>query len=345
MSVITVRNLGKVRIAGETPTDLEKKRILVLLNKKKEKAEKRALPGITDDIEIPELTETGRQNLENIENYLKSPEFKRLGTEVAFAVGGAMTGGTLAVARLALRPALQTLYRSLGAGVGQATGAGIASTTFDPKEELAKDVLRAFAQGATFEAVGAAIPALIKKIRYKGIELEKGVDDAERIIQNQKDKIKKTTSKLDDETTEAIKSGQLTPGLISQNRYVDILENISTKSVFGATPLLKARKGAETLGTKFVDDFIENYGNVTRQDYGQLLQGAITKNLDEFKSVAKSKYADVSAKSGNVKVDISDVVKEANKLKLESLPTKRLQGEALKIVETVLDQGGDFVSF
>jgi hypothetical protein len=344
MGVITVRNLGQVRIAGDTPTPEEQRRISLIIKKRQEDA-KKSLPGIVDDVEIPELSETGKQNLENINNYLTSPEFARLATEVGFAVGGAMTGGTLAIARLALRPALQTLYRSLGAGLGQATGAGIASTTFDPKEELSKDVLRAFAQGATFEAVGAAIPALIKKIRLKGVQVEKGVDEAEKLIKDQKDKIIKSGSKLDEETAEAIKSGQLTPGLISQNRYVDILENITTKSLFGANPLIKARKGAETLSTKFVDDFIDNYGDVTRNDYGKLLQSTISNNLDEFRTISKGLYANVSTKAGNVKVNIKSVVDEARKLLDEAKPTRRLQGDALKVVNTVLDQGGDFVSF
>ena len=184
MAVITVRNLGQVRIAGDTPTEQEKERIGALVQRQKEKAERRSLPGIVDDIDIAE----GNERTEAIENYLKSKEFARLATEVGFAIGGAMTGGTLTAARLVLRPALQTLYRSLGAGVGQATGAGIASTTFDPKEELAKDVLRAFAQGATFEAVGAAVPALISKIKLRGIKTTKDADEAEKIIQTQKEK-------------------------------------------------------------------------------------------------------------------------------------------------------------
>lgn len=344
MGVITVRNLGQVRIAGDKPTPEEQRRISLII-KKKQKDAKKSLPGIVDDVEIPELTDTGKKNLENINNYLTSPEFARLATEVGFAVGGAMTGGTLAAARLVLKPALQTLYRSIGAGVGQATAAGVASTTFDPKEELAKDVLRAFAQGATFEAVGAAIPALIKKIRFKGVQVEKGVDEAEKLLKDQKDKLIKSGSKLDEETAEAIKLGQLTPGLISQNRYVDILENITMKSLFGANPLIKARKGAETLSTKFVDDFIDNYGDVTRNDYGKLLQSTISNNLDEFRTLSKSKYADVSAKAGNVRVNIKNVVDEAKKLLEEAKPTKKLQGDALKVVNTVLDQGGDFVSF
>ena len=38
MTVITVRNLGQVRIAGDTPTEQEKQRIGALVQRQKEKA-------------------------------------------------------------------------------------------------------------------------------------------------------------------------------------------------------------------------------------------------------------------------------------------------------------------
>ena len=343
MAVITVRNLGQVRISGETPTEQEKQRIGLLVQRQKEKSERRSLPGIVDDIDIAE----GNERTEAIENYLKSKEFARLATEVGFAVGGAMTGGTLAAARLVLRPALQTLYRSLGAGFGQATGAGIASTTFDPKDELSKDVLRAFAQGATFEAVGAAVPALISKVKLRGIKTTKEADEAEQIIKSQKEELSKV-SKLDDELATALKEGQLTPGLQTENRFIDIAENVTEKSLFGGGKLIKARKGAETLTNKFLDDYIANYGDITRSDYGELLQRAITGNVDEWKIAAKGAYQALDDKlrvvSGGARVNITNLKKTAQGLLDEAKPTERLQGDALKVLRTVLDKD-DFVPF
>lgn len=343
MAVITVRNLGQVRIAGDTPTEQEKQRIGALVQRQKQKAERRSLPGIVDDIDIAE----GNERTEAIENYLKSKEFARLATEVGFAVGGAMTGGTLAAARLVLRPALQTLYRSLGAGVGQATGAGIASTTFDPKDELSKDVLRAFAQGATFEAVGAAVPALISKVKLRGIKTSKDADEAEQIIKSQKEELGKV-SKLDDELATALKEGQLTPGLQTENRLIDIAENVTEKSLFGGGKLIRARKGAETLTNKFLDDYISNYGDITRKDYGNLLQRAITGNVDEWKIASKGAYnsldQELAKVPGGVRVNIKSIKEKAQKLLDEAKPTAGLQKDALKIPRTILAQN-DFVPF
>ena len=67
MAVITVRNLGQVRIAGDTPTEQEKERIGALVQRQKEKAERRSLPGIVDDIDIAE----GNERTQAIENNLK----------------------------------------------------------------------------------------------------------------------------------------------------------------------------------------------------------------------------------------------------------------------------------
>jgi hypothetical protein len=338
MAVITVKNLGQVRIKGDTPNEEEKRKIISILQSQKTKQSQDELTTPYPEIYSEEQIPRGNERTEAIEAYLASPEFKRLGTEIGFAVGGAMTGGTLAGARLILRPALQILYRSLGAGVGQATGAGIASTTFDPKEELSKDVLRAFAQGATFEAVGFAIPALIKKIRFKGIKTTKEADEAEKVIADQKTKMKGAEySKYDEELASALKEGQLTPGLQTENRFIDILENITEKSLFGGGSLIKARKGAQTLTNKFVDDYISNYGNVTRNDYGELLQSTIKNNVDEFKIAARGMYDDLTLKSKGVKVDITDIKKEANKLIDEAKYTKGLQKDALKVPQTILN--------
>ena len=147
MAVITVKELGQVRIKGDKPTLEEQQIIIKTIKQKKKKKELEDFQISQTDLSFPIAEKLTYEDMEKvkartqaIDAYLKSPEFKRLGLEIGLAVGGAMTGGTLTAARYALRPAIQMLYRSLGAGVGQATGAGIASTTFDPKEELSKDV-------------------------------------------------------------------------------------------------------------------------------------------------------------------------------------------------------------
>ena len=126
MAVISVRNLGQVRIAGDTPTPEEEAKIKALIKKKQKEAEEPStFPAITDYMDVPE----GNARTEAIEEYVASPQFRRLALEILGGVTGAATGGTFFAARAALRPALGLLYRSLGAGIGLLAGIIIGSAT------------------------------------------------------------------------------------------------------------------------------------------------------------------------------------------------------------------------
>jgi predicted aminopeptidase len=61
--------------------------------------------GITDYLDEPQ----GNARTEAIEEYLKSPKFRRLFLEVAGGIAGAYTGGAFFAAQAALRPALALL--------------------------------------------------------------------------------------------------------------------------------------------------------------------------------------------------------------------------------------------
>ena len=350
MGVITVRNLGKVRIEGDTPTPEESRRIAALVNQKRAEAEKRSLPGIVDDIEIPE----GNERTQAIEEYLASPQFKRLALEIIGGVAGAATGGTFFAAQAALRPALALLYRSLGAGVGEGAAAGI-SQVFDPRENVAKEVLRGFATGATAESIGAAIPAIIKKVRFK-LDYTPEANKAERLLKAVKDKNLKEPvgiSRIDKE----IREGQITPGIGSENRAIDIIENISEKALFAGGRIVKARKGAETGLTNELKGFIDNFSDVTtREDAGGLALEAIQNSLDFFRVNAKKRY-DKLAKAATVErvidgrkvrvpisVDVTKSKRLANELLKETAPTKRIAPGARDVLLTVKELD-DTVSF
>ena len=330
MAVISVRNLGQVRIAGDTPTPEEEAKIKALIKKKQKEAEEPSpFPEITDYMDVPE----GNARTEAIEEYLASPQFRRLALEILGGVAGAATGGTFFAARAALRPALGLLYRSLGAGIGEGAAAG-AAQTFDPRDDLAKEILRGFATGATAESIGAAIPALIKKIGFKGI---KYTDDAEKAEQTLKRvdannrSLKDGTSKVDD-----VKENIITPGIGSDNRFVDILENITEKSLFAGGKIVKARKGAETALTNELNILIDNLSNsATREDAGDLAIKAVQNSLDYFKSIAKKKYDKLSKASKNVNVDVTSSKKLAQELLDDIQYTRKLSPESVAVLETV----------
>ena len=70
-----------------------------------------------------------------------------------------------------------------------------------------------------------AIPAIIKKVRFK-LDYTPEANKAERLLKAVKDKNLKEPvgiSRIDKE----IREGQITPGIGSENRAIDIIENIS----------------------------------------------------------------------------------------------------------------------
>ena len=308
--------------------DLEKKKFsLKEVNEEISKRRQSPYNRIVDDTEIPE----GNARTEAIENYLASPQFRRLALEILGGVAGAATGGTFFAARAALRPALSLLYRSLGAGIGEGAAAG-AAQVFDPRDDLAKEILRGFATGASAETIGAAIPALIKKISFKGIKYSDDAEKAERTLNKVKDRaLKDGTSKVDD-----IKDGIITPGIGSDNRFIDILENISEKSLFAGGKIIKARKGGETALTNELNILIDNLSDATtRSDAGELALNAVQNSLDNFRAIAKTKYDKLSEAAVGVTVNVTKSKQLAKQLLKETEITKKLSPESRKVLETV----------
>ena len=295
MGRVNIQGLGVVDIEGTEPTEKE-------LETFKKVIELRGSERLTDDA-AKDVTES----------YLSSPGFKRLLTEAGFAVAGSIATGGLALPALAVRgtmlarPFLMQLAKSsLGAGVGGGTGAAV-SQTFDPKEDVVKEILRASTEGALAEAIGA--PLVIKggKLVSKLLgakpkeytTLLKGAEEAERSLQSKAlqilrgtnlEDLKKLSKKdfakllkdasidektiqknvenfaknnnidLDSttlsklrQTAEETKLG-LTPGIKSTNRTLEIIENISQKSLIGGGAISKRYQALKDIGDLIARD-------------------------------------------------------------------------------------------
>jgi len=287
-----------------------------------QRKEQGAYGRIVDDMEIPEANTRSQA----VEDYLTSKEFGRLALEITGGVAGAMFP-PLAVARAAMlvRPALQqAATRMMGAGLGEATGAAV-SQTFDPTfnseddfNKIAKDIsidlLRAGATGVAGEGIGQVIGKGITKLVSRNQKLIKGADEAVQTIEEQKTKILANPKSYSQEVKDAVKVGQLTPGLLQKGQTIDILENISESSLFGGGALRYAKEGANTIAQSGVDDFVKMY-KVKAGDgaLGQLFQKTLTKDVEAFKSMANAKYKAVddalsSQKfANNFQVDLTDL--------------------------------------
>ena len=148
MGRVNIVGLGTVDIEGDTPNEQE-------IEVFKRMAAVKGADKITDG-PAEEVTES----------FFTSPTFGRILTEAGLAIGGSIATGGLALPGLALRAGMlarpfltQLAKSSIGAGVGGGTGAAVAQT-FDPKEDVVKEILRATTEGALAEAIGA--PVIIK---------------------------------------------------------------------------------------------------------------------------------------------------------------------------------------
>jgi len=305
---------------------------------------------------IADYDELPDDNDNAISEYLASPKFRRLALEILGGVAGAYTGGTFFAAQAALRPALALLYRSLGAGVGEGAAAG-AAQIFDPRDDVAKEVLRGFVTGATAESIGAAIPAIIKRVGFKGIKYEDEAEKAERILKDIKIKRKQntgtTTKAVDDDKIDAL----ITPGIGSENRLIDILENITEKSFVAGGRIISTRKKAERLITAELEDFVGEFSDkATRTNAGDLALSAVQNSLDYFRATSKSKYAKVdqlareqilSRATGQVvatrpiTVNLRSTIDEAKKLIEDTKVFREIEPDAQKVLRTIAKLDND----
>jgi len=288
------------------------------------------IPAILDETQIPEKNKRTKA----VEDYLSSPAFGRLALEITGGVVGAIAAPAIAPAVLVgraaafLRPALQKTFTSMaGAGFGEATGAGI-SQTFDPRfdskddfekiaSDVSKDLLRAFATGATGEGAGILVNKSIAKVIGKNKKLIDGAEEAIETIENQRQKIFTGGENIyGKKLIDAAKTGQLTPGLLQEGQTIDLLENIAELSLIGGGSIRYAREGAESIAQSGIDDFVKNFKMVSdNNELGVLFQKTLTDDLNAFRSVSNVKYKAVDKALANTNpqaVSILDLKKFAN---------------------------------
>jgi len=319
MGIINIEGLGEIEIQGDTPTPEESRLILKAAEARKQEKIAQDLPStqetfVTDRELTGEMVGKGADVDKAIGDFLTSPEFGRLVLEIGGAIGGSViTGGLgtpVALARIGMisKPFLKQLLKSsAGAGLGSGTGGGIASVTVDPKDDMVKEIIRASIEGAAGEAIGLPIAKGIEKVLAPAVKTLKGADDAARVIEEQREIINKglATAKTPadrEALLAAAKNGILTPGLITDNQFIDILQNISEVSLLGSGGIRAAKEGAETIAKSGIDDFVEQF--IKTQDRaatGQLFQTAITKNQDAWNSLVKSKYQNVDKLLGSTR--------------------------------------------
>ena len=358
MGRVNIVGLGTVNIEGDTPNEQE-------IEVFKRMAAVKGADKITDG-PAEEVTES----------FFQSPTFGRILTEAGLAIGGSIATGGLALPGLALRAGMlarpfltQLAKSSIGAGVGGGTGAAVAQT-FDPKEDVVKEILRATTEGALAEAIGA--PVVIKggqivskllgsktpkqfndlldgaqeaelALQAKSVQILKGVTPQKfaKMSLEEKNKILKeitskgfvadnktvlkfaeanalkTTAKEIDKlgsTAKEMASG-LTPGVKSSNRTLEIIENISQKSLIGGGAITKRYEAAKMVGDLIAKDMLAQYKVVAdSSDVGKLFLESLGGARGAFEKTKNKLYQNVD-----------DILKEKGVIDAEIIPVNTLR--------------------
>ena len=328
MGQIFVEGLGTVEIQGNTPNENETKQIGLALDQIKEN---RFQP------EAEKVADT----------FLSGPTIGRIGLELALSIAGTVATGGLGLPALVARggflarSTLAALAKSsLGSGAGGAAGAGLAQT-FDPKDDIVREILRGGVEGAVGEAIGAPVVIkggqLISKTFNNAPspkEFLKPLTDAKEAeeilftgVKSKADDIlanpEKYTDKFYDvnkvvEMANEAKKG-LTIGMKTESRFLDTLENIATKSFFGAEELIGRKEALAFVGQAAQKDFIENATQgLNKTDLGTLFFDSITGAKNARKAYFNAQYK-----------GIDDIVKKDLGLRADQAPPKLITGKPI----------------
>ena len=281
MGVINIEGLGSIQIAGDTPTEKEQQAIVEAM---------KTMPASNKEIDA------------KTDSFLSSPSFARIALEVGLGIGGSLVSGgaalpvTLARWGILAKPFLTQLAKSAG---GSAIGSGIgavAAQPIDPKDDVVKEVIRAAGEGLVGEAVGAplsikAFQTVAKLVKPKINLLESAVK-GEEVLQAQIKKISNAKpGEYSTELVEAAKKAMFTPGVAADSNFIDIMENITEKSLFGSGELVATKEATKAVTKSALDDFVNPLvQNADQTATGQLFIDSIQNNKNNFYTQAKTNY-------------------------------------------------------
>lgn len=321
-------------IAGEKPTIQEEEVIQNYFNDSQKQSDLTSGKDNTEFNIESLLEQGGKLEDKETDSYLSSPEFGRLVTEVLLSIGGSVAAAYVPGGQVALplmlarvgkyaRPLITAAKTAIGAGVGGGTGAAI-SQTFDPKEDIVKEITRAAGEGAIGDVAGRGISKVLggiySKVVGKSTSTINEARVAEKLLSKEKKSIEeaikakssgqtlddfteKRLARLQDELgpdyAQRISQAVITPSLVNKNFLLNVLENVTEGSFTGGGRIIRAREA--TLGAlrSGLDDLIERATVVGKTQIpnedvmGALFKEAVTEQDTLFRAASKAKYQEV----------------------------------------------------
>jgi hypothetical protein len=303
MGEILIKGFGKVQIAGDEPTEAELNDIKTFLSQNKDL--------INSDANINQQTD----------ELIKGPNWSRLVLEVGGSIAGSFFTGGLALPLMAARvgmiskPFLAALLKSSAGSFGGGASGSLVSETFDPTDHAFKTAIKAGTAGFVGEAIGAPLGIgifnQVGRIMRPALKEHDVVARGEAILSGKIDDINSHVKKFgyDDAVAtygtnlvEAAKVARITPGVRYDNRFIDMLENLSERSIFGGASLIAAKQGTRDVAESIIYDFnsqlaaLARRGDVsegifrTGDDVGNVFINALSGSNATFKKAAGDNY-------------------------------------------------------
>ena len=266
MGEILIKGFGKVQIAGDEPTEAELNDIKTFLSQNKDL--------INSDANINQQTD----------ELIKGPNWSRLVLEVGGSIAGSFFTGGLALPLMAARvgmiskPFLAALLKSSAGSFGGGASGSLVSETFDPTDHAFKTAIKAGTAGFVGEAIGAPLGIgifnQVGRIMRPALKEHDVVARGEAILSGKIDDINSHVKKFgyDDAVAtygtnlvEAAKVARITPGVRYDNRFIDMLENLSERSIFGGASLIAAKQGTRDVAESIIYDFNSQLAALARR--------------------------------------------------------------------------------
>ena len=121
--------------------------------------------------------------------------------------------------------------------------------------------------------------------------------------------------------------GRLTPAQATEDRALDLLENVAESSLLGGGRMFEYKRGQELLLDTIANDITTRLGTrATKEQTGEVVQAIIKNKTDAFKKVGAGLYTKVDDITKGIMINTKSLKKEASRMLKQMIPSK---GKAL----------------
>ena len=122
--------------------------------------------------------------------------------------------------------------------------------------------------------------------------------------------------------------GRLTPAQATEDRALDMLENIAESSILGGGRVFEFKGGQKVLLDTIADDIATRFGTqATKEQAGEIVQAIIKNKTDAFRKVGAGLYKKVDDTTKGIMISTKSLKKEAARMLKQMTPSLTQKGK------------------